>query len=77
MFTCKESVDLLQKFLDGELAEEETRYLEEHFAACPPCIDFLRTYKATSGLCRKALSHRMPEEMADQLKQFLRKKCGK
>ncbi len=75
MFTCKESVDLLLDFLDGAMPEEEARRLEEHLEACPPCIDFLRTYKATPGLCRRALSRQMPQALADRLTDFLRQKC--
>ncbi|HYR56552.1 MAG TPA: zf-HC2 domain-containing protein [Myxococcaceae bacterium] len=77
MFTCKESVDLLLRFLDGEMPEEEARHLEEHLAACPPCVDFLRTYQATPTLCRRALREQMPQELADRLTQFLRQKCRK
>jgi anti-sigma factor (TIGR02949 family) len=76
MFSCKESVDVLQKFLDGELAEDEESHLREHFQACPPCVDFLRTYKATSGLCKRALAKQMPQELTDKLKDFLRAKVS-
>jgi anti-sigma factor (TIGR02949 family) len=77
MFTCKESVDLLLRFLDGEMPEEEARDLEEHLAACPPCVDFLRTYRATPTLCKRALRAQMPEELAHRLTEFLRQKCRK
>lgn len=77
MYTCKESVELLLGFLDGELAEEERRRLEEHFAACPPCVDFFRTYRATPELCRKALVQEMPNELALQLTRFIRSKWQK
>jgi len=77
MFTCKESVELLMSFLDGELAPDEEQKLEEHLQACPPCVDFLRTYRATPSLCRRALSRQMPQELADRLTDFLRQKCKK
>jgi len=75
MFTCRESIDLLLDYLDGTMSEEQARHLEEHLAACPPCIDFLRTYRATPGLCRRALHKQMPEELSQRLKEFLRQKC--
>jgi anti-sigma factor (TIGR02949 family) len=77
MFTCKESIDLLLNFLDGEMPEEEAKHLEEHLAACPPCVDFLRTYRATPVLCRRALQKQMPRELSDRLTDFLRQKCKK
>jgi anti-sigma factor (TIGR02949 family) len=77
MFTCKKSVHLLREFLDGELAPEEEDHLREHLEACPPCVDFLRTYQATPGLCRRVLEARMPEELATKLSDFLRQKIKK
>ncbi len=75
MFTCKESIDLLLEYLDGDMSDEQARHLEAHLAACPPCIDFLRTYRATPGICRWALKKQMPEELSQRLKDFLRQKC--
>ncbi len=49
MFTCKDSVHLLIDFLDGDMSEDEQRHLREHLQGCPPCVDFLKTYKATPG----------------------------
>lgn len=75
MFTCKESIDLLLDYLDGDMPEEQARHLEEHLAACPPCIDFLRTYRATPDICRRALQKQMPQELSERLRDFLRQKC--
>jgi hypothetical protein len=36
-----------------------------------PCITFVRTYKATSHVCRKSLEREMPEELVTTLEQFL------
>lgn len=77
MFTCKDSVSLLMSFLDGELTDELERQLHEHLEACPPCVDFLYTYRATPELCRKALTSKMPTELSDKLTEFLRLKCRK
>ena len=77
MFTCKESVDLLMNFLDGTLAPEEEAHLREHFEACPPCVDFLRTYRATPSLCKRALAKQMPSEVSEKLKDFLKAKLHK
>jgi anti-sigma factor (TIGR02949 family) len=77
MFTCKESIDLLLDFLDGDMPAAEERHLQEHLAGCPPCVDFLRTYQATPTLCKHALSEKMPSELAAKLTDFLRHKCKK
>jgi anti-sigma factor RsiW len=72
MYTCKDSISLLLNFLDGELSQEETQHLREHLQGCAPCVDFLRTYRATPGLCRKALAQKIPQEVSVKLTDFLR-----
>lgn len=74
MFSCKESVNALLEYLDGEMSPDEEKHLEAHLSACPPCVDFLRTYRATPGLCKRALAAKMPEELGHKLTEFLRAK---
>jgi anti-sigma factor (TIGR02949 family) len=74
MFSCKDSVNLLMDFLDGEMSPEEEAHLKEHLSACPPCMDFLKTYRATPGLCKRALAKQMPQELSSKLTEFLRAK---
>ncbi|MBX5480783.1 MAG: zf-HC2 domain-containing protein [Myxococcaceae bacterium] len=77
MFRCKDSIHRLLEFLDGDLSPEEHAQLEEHLKWCPPCMEFLRSYKATPGMCRKALAAKMPEELANKLSEFLRNRIRK
>ncbi len=73
--TCKHSLELLVEYLDGTLPPEEKAALDRHFKACPPCIDFVRKYKATPGVCQKALEQDVPKDMGDRLAAFLCDKC--
>ncbi len=75
--SCKNVVDLLQAFLDGELTENEESHLREHLEGCPPCIEFVNTYRKTSDICRRTLEREMPQELADRLTAFLRDRIGK
>ena len=75
MYTCKDSVNLLLDFLDGELPEDDARHLRMHLDGSPPCVDFMETYRATPGLCKKALAAKMPTAVASKLAEFLRQKC--
>lgn len=70
--TCKECIDLLLDYVEGELPAEMHMRLEAHMGECEPCDQFLKTYKATPGLCRKALAAKMPENVAKKLSDFLR-----
>ena len=73
---CKNVVEVLRALLDGELTAAEEADLREHLEACPPCIDFVNTYKKTSEICRKALEREMPSELADRLTSYLRAKIA-
>ncbi len=75
--TCKESIDLLLDFLEGELPGELRARLETHFGGCSPCEEFLKSYRATPVLCRKALAAEVPEEVASRLTDFLRAEMKK
>jgi len=73
MHTCRDAIDVLRAYLDGELDPTERQALEQHLGACSPCVEFLETYKKTPGLCKKALEAKMPAGLADSLNAFLRK----
>ena len=70
---CKECVELLSEYIEGALPPDRAKALEDHLSVCPPCITFVRTYRATRKLCRGALAREMPEELAYSLKSFLGK----
>jgi anti-sigma factor RsiW len=76
MFNCKDSIASLLPFLDGEMSPEEEEHLRAHLNGCTPCVEFVKTYRATSGLCRKALVKSMPPEVAGRLRDFLRGKLS-
>ena len=43
MICCKECLELLHDYLEGELDPAVSASLEEHFKDCPPCIAFVNT----------------------------------
>lgn len=75
--SCKDAIDLLLGYLDGELAPDVKSKLEAHLGDCTPCEDFLKAYRNTPSVCRKALSAKMPSAMAESLSSFLRGACKK
>ncbi len=70
---CREFVDFLMSYLDGELEPESTRVFEEHMFLCPPCLTFLDTYKDTIRLGRFACEEHGParEEVPEELIQAI------
>ena len=74
MICCKECLELLHDYLEGELSADVTASLEEHFEDCPPCIAFVNTYKSTTQLCRTTLkSTEIPDIVKERLKEFVQK----
>jgi hypothetical protein len=53
--------DLVERYLMGRLAAEETAQFEEHFVDCLQCVDRLKTTKAFMEGLRLVASDRMPE----------------
>jgi len=70
---CKDCVDLLGDYIEGTLPQERAKELEDHLSLCPPCITFVRTYRATRKICRHALEKDMPDELVNSLSAFLAK----
>lgn len=71
---CREFVDFLMSYLDGELEPESARVFEEHMFLCPPCLSFLDTYKDTIRLGRFACEEQggpAREEVPEELIQAI------
>ena len=75
--TCKDSISLMLEYIDGELTQDVRARLEAHFGDCSPCEEFLKSYRATPTLCRKALAKKIPGEVATKLTDFLRRELKK
>ena len=54
MMTCKEIIDFLNGYVDGEIAPAERAAFEQHLAVCPSCRAYLESYKRTIAMARGA-----------------------
>jgi anti-sigma factor RsiW len=63
--TCREVVDFLLDYLDGDLPEGVVRQFERHLAGCRDCANFLTTYRATIALAGSAM-HACDGDAADE-----------
>ncbi|MBI3179045.1 MAG: zf-HC2 domain-containing protein [Deltaproteobacteria bacterium] len=77
MVNCKEAVDLLADFLERKLHPETQTAVEAHMGDCPPCEQFMQSYRKTSTLCKKALLKEAPTELMERLITFLRANARK
>lgn len=71
MQTCKESVELLADYFDGELPANEKRSIDLHVMACRDCENFTETYRHTGDLVRKLRYEDIPEDFRAHLKEIL------
>jgi anti-sigma factor RsiW len=55
VITCRELINFIMAYLDGELPEPARADFERHLAVCPSCVAYLESYKATIRLGKAAL----------------------
>jgi anti-sigma factor RsiW len=72
VLTCRELIDFLRAYLDDELPSALRQRFEEHLACCPPCLDYLDSYRETVALAAEAFEaggpdEPVPEEVPEEL----------
>lgn len=70
--TCQQMVEILCDYVDGSMPEATRAELEAHLGDCPPCVNYVQSYKATAALGR-ALPKccEMPPELEARLRAFV------
>ncbi len=72
MFRCRDIVDLLGEYLDGELDPATAEALKAHLADCQDCTAFLNTYRGTVRTARQLREEQIPPALRERLLTFLR-----
>jgi anti-sigma factor RsiW len=73
---CASGVELLNDYLEGVLPAAARADLEAHLLACPRCVAFVESYRATPGIVRRATTADLPEGLEASLREFLRRRRG-
>ena len=71
---CQQCVTLLLDYVEDRLAPNDKADLDAHFARCPPCLEFMRSYRETPRIMREATAGEMPDVVRDKLRAFLAEK---
>lgn len=50
--TCREMIDFLADYLDGELPADTRRSFDEHLGCCPQCRRYLAQYRTAVDLAK-------------------------
>jgi anti-sigma factor RsiW len=76
--SCKSLVmEALYDFEEGTMPEAERRELERHLEACPPCVRFLDSYRATGRTLRALKPRDVPPTLARTVFEFVKARCTK
>jgi len=51
---CRELIEFLDRYIDGELPASMTAKFEEHLALCAACVDYLHSYRGKIRLAGEA-----------------------
>jgi anti-sigma factor RsiW len=67
--TCRELIDFLAAYLEGELEPETRQRFERHLSVCKSCVDYLASYRETIRLGKQACGpdDALPEGVPSQL----------
>jgi anti-sigma factor RsiW len=76
--TCERLVmEALYDFEAGTMPEAERAALERHLSACPPCVRFLDSYRATGRTLRALKPREIPASLAKTVFEFVKARCEK
>ena len=64
---CREFVELITDYLDGELPEHDRVRLEDHLAKCDGCTSYLEQMRATIELTGMLTEDQIPAEGKQEL----------
>jgi anti-sigma factor RsiW len=68
--TCREVLDFLMSYLDGELPPDVRAAFESHLSKCPSCVAYLNSYRTTVALGKDAYGEErqsIPEELVQAM----------
>lgn len=76
--TCRTFVEFLDDYVSGVLPEAERAAFNAHLAACPPCVAYMKSYRATVQAGKAALSggdEPVPAEVPEDLLRAVLAAC--
>lgn len=68
--SCRDFVEFLDNYLAGALSLKELAIFNAHLAACPSCVAYMNSYRASARLGRDAFAATgdgVPEEVPPEL----------
>jgi anti-sigma factor RsiW len=69
---CRETLQSISAYLDGELDATACEAIERHSLGCPGCAALLDGLRKTAGLCRQAAKFELPEAVRERARAAVR-----
>jgi len=73
---CKEILNILSDYVDGELAEEQCCRIREHLKDCSACREFAETFRRSLEIAHDLDEKHVPEDVCERVLQAFRSSCG-
>jgi anti-sigma factor RsiW len=77
--TCREAIEFLMSYLDGEISPDVRVEFERHLAECKSCVAYLNSYRQTIELCKSGSgvkedlkTEELPEELVRAIQTALK-----
>jgi anti-sigma factor RsiW len=72
---CREMLERLSEYLDGELTPSACEDMEGHLHDCEPCVAFLRSLKATVAHVESLPRPRLPDDLKRACVEAYARRC--
>jgi len=70
--TCRELVEVVSDYLEGRLAADDTRRLEEHLGECTYCVEYIDQMRHTIAALGELTEDSISPETRDELLEAFR-----
>lgn len=69
---CLGVFEKLSEYIDGEMSPVDCAHLEHHMADCPPCVDFLKSLRASVAAAHEFDAPEPPPPVPPQFEDRLK-----
>jgi len=69
---CRDLLERLSAYLDGDLDAVQCRSIEEHCRGCPDCARLVEGLRRTIGICQQAANVPLPKAVRDRARARVR-----
>jgi anti-sigma factor RsiW len=69
---CRQAVELMSDYVDGDLSRRDRRRLERHLANCDACTEYLAQLRATIAASGRVAPEDLPPEVLEGLVDLYR-----